>query len=91
MLARFQAQCPGVSIELRFGNREHIAGALTNGDLDLAVMGRPPETADVVATDFAAHPSILIASPTHRLAAAQEWPAFRWSKPGSWRNAAPCR
>jgi DNA-binding transcriptional LysR family regulator len=72
VLARFQAQCPGVSIELRFGNREQIAGSLTHGDLDLAVMGRPPATADVVATEFAAHPSVMIASPNHRLANADD-------------------
>jgi DNA-binding transcriptional LysR family regulator len=72
VLARFQAQCPGVSIDLRFGNREQIAGSLTHGDLDLAVMGRPPATADVVATEFAAHPSVMIAAPNHRLAKAHD-------------------
>ena len=71
VLARFQAQCPGVSIELRFGNREQITTALVRGELDLAVMGRPEEGTDLIGVEFAAHPSVMIAPPTHRLAAAR--------------------
>ncbi len=70
MLARFQAAWPGVTIHLRDGNRREIAEALRQGQIDLAVMGRPAESADVVATPFAAHPSVLIAAPGHPLRAA---------------------
>ena len=70
VLARFQRDHPGVTINLRFGNRQQIADALERGEIELAVMGQPAETADVRATPFAAHPSVIIAAPDHPLAAA---------------------
>ncbi len=75
MLARFQASYPGVGIHLRDGNRLEIADALARGEIDLAVMGRPAESADLVATPFAAHPSVIIAAPGHPLVGAAEMPA----------------
>ena len=68
VLARFQAEHPGVVINLRFGNRQQIADALDLGEIDLAVMGRPVEKSDVVAEPFAAHPSVIIAAASHPLA-----------------------
>jgi DNA-binding transcriptional LysR family regulator len=70
VLARFQGTYPGIAINLRFGNRLQIAEALDRGEIDLAVMGQPEDDADVLATEFAAHPSVIIAAPDHRLAAA---------------------
>jgi len=71
VLARFQAQYPGVAIELDFGNREQICNGLARGRIDLAVMGQPPEGSDVMAVAFAAHPSVIIAPSGHRLADAE--------------------
>ena len=71
MLARFQAMNPGVALLLRDGNRREIAEALGRGEIDLAVMGRPAESADLVAAPFAAHPTVLIAPPAHALAQAE--------------------
>jgi DNA-binding transcriptional LysR family regulator len=68
MLARFQTAYPGVTINLRFGNRAQIFSALIAGEIELAVMGRPDDHADVLATAFATHPSVIIAQPRHRLA-----------------------
>jgi len=70
IMARFQKLYPGVAIDLRFGNRRQIASSLARGEIELAVMGRPPEEADVNAHPFASHPSLLVASPTHPLAGA---------------------
>jgi len=71
MLARFQKECPGVQIDLRFGNRRQIATALDKGEIDIAIMGRPIEDADVTAEPFAVHPSVLVAAPSHPLAGAR--------------------
>jgi DNA-binding transcriptional LysR family regulator len=71
VLARFQAAYPGVTINLRFGNRQQITEALERGEIELAVMGQPTDDADVLATPFAAHPSVIIAWPDHRLAKAR--------------------
>jgi len=68
MLTRFQASHPAIIINLREGNRRQIIDILTKGEIDLAIMGRPPQGADVLAEAFAVHPSVLIAAPSHRLA-----------------------
>jgi len=70
IMARFQQQFPGVMIDLRFGNRRQIATALAAGEIELAVMGRPPEESDLTADAFATHPTLLVAAPNHPLAAA---------------------
>jgi DNA-binding transcriptional LysR family regulator len=70
VLARFQRDYPGVNINLRFGNRQLITDALERGEIELAVMGQPEDHADVLATAFAVHPSVIIAPPDHRLASA---------------------
>jgi DNA-binding transcriptional LysR family regulator len=76
VLARFQAEFPGVKVNLRFGNRQQIFAALEQGEIELAVMGQPGDNADVLATPFAKHPSVIIAASGHRLAAAPSL-AFR--------------
>jgi DNA-binding transcriptional LysR family regulator len=69
MIARFRADAPGVSVLLKEGNRSDVLAMLTEGDVDLAIMGQPPDGADVIAARFAPHPSVIIAHPGHRLAA----------------------
>lgn len=69
MVSHFQAQYPGVAIELIDGNRRQVLDALGAGAVDLAIMGQPPEGADVVAEAFAPHPSVIVAPPSHPLAA----------------------
>jgi DNA-binding transcriptional LysR family regulator len=68
MLTRFQASYPAIAINLREGNRRQIIDTLIKGEIDLAIMGQPPEGADVLAEPFALHPSVLIAVPSHPLA-----------------------
>jgi DNA-binding transcriptional LysR family regulator len=70
LLAQFQQEFPGVAIDLRFGNRRQIAQGLERGEIDLAIMGRPADDADVTAEAFAVHPSVLVAAPSHALAGA---------------------
>ena len=74
MIARFRAAYPGVTVHLQEGNRARVMQMLTGGAMDLAVMGRPPEDADVLAARFAPHPSIIIAAAGHRLAGARSVP-----------------
>jgi DNA-binding transcriptional LysR family regulator len=67
ILARFRALYSGVIIRLVDGNRREILNLLANGDVDLAIMGRPPDDFDVEAQAFAPHPTVLIAAPSHPL------------------------
>jgi DNA-binding transcriptional LysR family regulator len=70
IMARFQQLYPGVGIDLRFGNRRQITTSLARGEIELAVMGRPPEDSDLTTDPFAVHPSVMVAAPTHPLAGA---------------------
>ena len=72
IMARFQQQYPGVAIDLRFGNRRQIGQSLARAEIELAVMGRPPEDSDLTADAFAMHPTVLVAAPSHALADAPE-------------------
>jgi hypothetical protein len=56
------------------GNWHQIIDALTKGEIDLAIMGQPPEGADdVLAKPFAVHPA-----PSHRL---QGWTSHSCRRP----------
>ena len=68
LLARFRGEHPGVEIRLQVGNRESLVQALLGNDVDLAVMGRPPEALAARAEPFAAHPLGIVASPSHPFA-----------------------
>jgi len=68
MLARFRADYPAIAISLRDGNRQWVNEALVKGEIDLAIMGKPLDGADVIAEPFASHPSVIAAAPTHPLA-----------------------
>ena len=74
MIARFQASYPGVAVHLQEGNRSRVLQLLTEGGVDLAVMGQPPADADVLAERFAPHPSIIIVPAGHKLAVAPSLP-----------------
>ena len=75
MVARFRAQYPGVAVQLLEGNRQHVLSMLAAGQVDLGIMGQPPEGADVTAERFASHPSVFIAAPGHSLQSAPRLPA----------------
>lgn len=74
MVSRFQATRPGVSIHLQDGNRREVNDAVARGDVDLGIMGRPLNEADVVTEPFAQHPSVIVCAPNHPLADADELP-----------------
>ncbi len=68
LLTLFQKRYPDVEIVLTINNRETVIQSLAQGEADIAIMGRPPQELDTVATAFAPHPQVIIASPAHRLA-----------------------
>jgi len=66
LLTRFREQHPGVELRLHVGsNREELAGLLQHGEVDLAIMGRPPDEMGMDAEPFAAHPHVFVAVPGH--------------------------
>ena len=69
LLARFHAQHPGVEVRLHVAsNREQLVALMQSGDIDLSIMGRPPQDLDARAEAFARHPLAFVAAPSHPLA-----------------------
>lgn len=74
VLAAFQHAHPQVRLSLCIGNRDEVLARLENFEVDLAVMGRPPEGLDVDQQEFGEHPYVLIAPPEHPLAGRRQVP-----------------
>lgn len=68
MLSKFNKQYEGSTVSLDVTNREHLLKQLADNDKDIAIMGRPPEEADLVTEPFADNPLVVIAPPDHALA-----------------------
>src|SRR6202140_193866 len=67
LLAQFRQEHPGIEIRLQVANnREQIVVLLQQGDIELAIMGRPPEGSATRAEPFAMHPHVLVTSIEHR-------------------------
>ena len=69
LLASFRAKYPETEIRLAVSNRSQVIELLTTNSVDLAIMGRAPESLNVTAVPFAEHPHVVIAAVGHPLAA----------------------
>lgn len=95
LLAEFRRQKPGIEIDLRVHNREIIVRQLADNEIDLAIMGQPPQDFPTVAEAFADHPLVIIAPPDHPLVDRKQLgpkhlngAAFLIREPGSGTRAA---
>jgi DNA-binding transcriptional LysR family regulator len=68
LLARFGKDYPELEIRLAVNNRIQVIEQLISNEVDLAIMGRSPQSLDTVAEPFAQNPHVIIASPEHALA-----------------------
>ncbi len=68
LLAKFFQQHPGIQVSLQVANRDAVVKQLDENRADLAIMGRPPEGAEMQAESFLQNPLVIIASPAHPLA-----------------------
>jgi DNA-binding transcriptional LysR family regulator len=68
IVARFRELNRGAHVRLIDGNRREILSSLDHGTIDLAIMGRPPETFHGEAVPFADHPYVIVAPMGHPLA-----------------------
>ena len=70
LLTRFREEHPGVELRLQVGaNREDLVVLLQQGEVDLAIMGRPPREMATRAEPFAKHPHVFVAPPRHPILA----------------------
>jgi LysR family transcriptional regulator, low CO2-responsive transcriptional regulator len=95
LLAAFSQRHPQLSVRLDVGNREKLLAALAENDVDLVIMGNPPEGLDLEAHAFMDNPLVIIAPPHHPLARKRKLPAtklegetFIMREPGSGTRAA---
>ena len=68
LLAAFRDNHPEVELRLGVHNREAIVQQLADNEIDLAIMGRPPQEIETVSEPFADNPLVFIAAPDHPLA-----------------------
>ncbi len=69
LVAAFAERHPKIELQLRIGNRAETLAALRNYEVDVAIMGRPPEGIPVREAVIGPHPHVVIAPPNHPLAA----------------------
>jgi DNA-binding transcriptional LysR family regulator len=72
LLARFGRDFPELEIRLTVNNRSSVIEQLVANDVDLAIMGRSPQSLDTVAEPFAQNPHVIIAAPDHPLASQRD-------------------
>jgi DNA-binding transcriptional LysR family regulator len=95
MLAEFRRKHEGVEIQMATGNRQQLVQMLKDNEVDIAIMGRPPQELQTRAEPFAAHPHVFVAAVDHPLAGrsrlaveALRGYAFIVREPGSGTRAA---
>jgi DNA-binding transcriptional LysR family regulator len=77
LLSVFCQQLPDVTVNLDVANREKLLRQLADNEMDLGIMGQPPEEAELLAEPFLDNPLVVIASPTHPLVAERHIPVER--------------
>ena len=77
LLAAFKKEYEGVAVSLDVTNRRALLRQLEHNEVDLVIMGRPPEDADLVAEPFMNNPLVVIAPAGHPLAGQREIPMAR--------------
>jgi len=77
LLAAFKQEFEGVAVSLDVTNRRTLLRQLEHNEVDLVIMGRPPEDADLVAEPFMDNPLVVIAPAGHPLAGQREIPMAR--------------
>jgi LysR family transcriptional regulator for metE and metH len=74
VLGGFARAHPGIDLKITIGNRADMIAGLNRYEIDLAVMGRPPDQLDVEVDVIGDHPHVIIAPPDHRFAGAGQIP-----------------
>ena len=67
LLVQFRKRYPGIDISMQIHNRENMMKLLERNELDLIIMGRPPDGVDCSSTAFATNPLGVVSAPGHPL------------------------
>jgi len=80
LLGAFRMRHPGISISLEVTNRATVQHRLLHNEVDLIVMGRPPEGVPHVAEPFLSDELVVVSAPSHPLAKTKRIPVDRLAK-----------
>jgi DNA-binding transcriptional LysR family regulator len=80
LVALFRELHPDVRVSLNVVNRETLLKHLDENNIDLALMGQPPDGQDLTAQPFMDNPLVVIAAPNHPLADQQRIPLQRMAE-----------
>ena len=72
LLAKFCKRYPNINVILNVANRDAVLQQIADNATDLAVMGQPPDSGDIVAESFMKNPLVVIAPPDHPLSKARK-------------------
>ncbi len=67
LLVTFVNAHPRVKVKLHTGNRDEIVRSLAAHEIDIAIMGYPPDELKVTSASFAKNPMAFVAAPDHPL------------------------
>jgi DNA-binding transcriptional LysR family regulator len=67
LLAEFKRRHPGIELRLSVNNRSAVIRQLAENEIDIAIMGTPPNEFETIAEVFSEHPLVFIAAPDHPL------------------------
>lgn len=68
LLGTFQQRFPDVSVSMQVTNQQAVLRLVLDNEVDMAIMGEPPDDRQIEALPFMENPLIIVASPEHRLA-----------------------
>lgn len=80
LLATFSQRFPSVTVSLNVTNRQALLVQLASNEMDMAIMGQPPEGLELLAESFMENPLVVIAPLTHSLARERNIPLARLAK-----------
>lgn len=80
LLAKFIQIHPKIQVSLSVANRDAVIKLLSDNIADLAIMGQPPEGADMLIEPFMQNPLVVIAAPTHSLAGKKDIQPYQLAK-----------
>lgn len=68
LLGTFHQRFPDVSVSMDVTNQTSVVKQVIENEVDMAIMGQPPDQANLEAVAFMDNPLIIVAPPDHRLA-----------------------
>lgn len=67
LLVQFNRMFPTIDVRLHIDNKENVFGMIERNEVDLAISGRAPESAEYVSEAFASNPQAFVCAPSHPL------------------------